>query len=84
MGSPTSIASPDWTLRICSSSSARPSRASGVRLVDAGYGGDEVLARAGFVQRLASQLDKRGTVDVLRHGVMDRKCEDPAGILQTR
>ena len=43
-----------------------------VRLVDAGYGGDEVLARAGFVQRLASQLDKRGTVDVLRHGVMDR------------
>ena len=43
-----------------------------VRLVDAGYGGDEVLARAGFVQRLASQLDKRGTVDVLRHGVVDR------------
>ena len=43
-----------------------------VRLVDAGYGGDEGLARAGFVQRLASQLDKRGTVDVLRHGVVDR------------
>ena len=43
-----------------------------VRLVDVGYGGDEVLARAGFVQRLASQLDKRGTVDVLRHGVVDR------------
>ena len=43
-----------------------------VRLVGAGYGGDEVLARAGFVQRLASQLDKRGTVDVLRHGVVDR------------
>ena len=42
-----------------------------VRLVDAGYGGDEVLARAGFVQRLASQLDKRGTVDVLRHGLVD-------------
>ena len=40
--------------------------------MDAGYGGDEVLARAGFVQRLASQLDKRGAVDVLRHGVMDR------------
>lgn len=43
-----------------------------VRLVDAGYGGDEVPARAGFVQRLASQLDKRGTVDMLRHGVVDR------------
>ena len=43
-----------------------------VRLVDAGYGGDEVLAGASFVQRLASQLDKRGTVDVLRHGVVDR------------
>ena len=42
------------------------------QLVDAGYGGDEVLARAGFVQRLASQLDKRGTVDVLRRGVVDR------------
>ena len=36
------------------------------KLVDAGYGGDPVLARAKFVQRLASQLDKRGTVDVLR------------------
>ena len=26
----------------------------------------------GFVQRLASELDKRGTVDVLRRGVVDR------------
>lgn len=42
------------------------------KLVDAGYGGDPVVARAKFVQRLASQLDKRGTVDVLRHGVTDR------------
>ena len=41
------------------------------RLVDSGYGSDETLARAGFVQRLASQLDKRGTVDVLRRGVVD-------------
>ena len=42
------------------------------QLVDAGYGGDEVLARASFVLRLASQLDKRGTLDVLRRGVVDR------------
>ncbi len=41
------------------------------KLVDAGYGGDQVIARAKFVQRLASQLDKRGTVDVLRRGVTD-------------
>ncbi|MYC84365.1 MAG: DEAD/DEAH box helicase [Acidimicrobiia bacterium] len=41
------------------------------RLVDSGYGGDPVKARAGFVQRLASQLDKRSTVDVLRRGVTD-------------
>ena len=41
-------------------------------LLDSGYGGDETLARASFVQRLASQLDKRGTVDVLRRGVVDQ------------
>ena len=41
------------------------------KLVDSGYGGDPVVARAKFVQRLASQLDKRGTVDVLRRGVVD-------------
>ena len=32
------------------------------RLVNAGYGGDVRQARAGFVKRLASQLDRRGTV----------------------
>ena len=42
------------------------------QLVDSGYGGDPVKARASFVQRLSSQLDKRGTVDVLRRGVVDR------------
>ncbi len=42
------------------------------RLVDSGYGGDPVLTRAKFVQRVASQLDKRGTVGVLRRGVVDR------------
>ena len=30
------------------------------RLVESEYGGDPVLTRAKFVQRLASQLDKRG------------------------
>ncbi len=42
------------------------------RLIDAAYGGDPNRAQAGFVQRLASELDKRGTVDVLRRGVVDR------------
>ena len=42
------------------------------KLVESGYGGDPAVARAKFVQRLASQLDKRGTVDVLRRGVVDR------------
>ena len=41
------------------------------KLVNSGYGGDPVVARAKFVQRLATQLDKRGTVDVLRRGVTD-------------
>ena len=41
------------------------------KLVDSGYGGDPVKARAGFVQRVASQLDKRSTVDVLRRGITD-------------
>ena len=27
---------------------------------------------SGFVKRLAEQLDRRGTVDVLRRGVVDR------------
>ena len=38
------------------------------RLVDSAYGGDPNQAQSGFVQRLASELDKRGTVDVLRRG----------------
>ena len=42
------------------------------RLVDSAYGGDPDRAQAGFVQRLASELDRRGTVDVLRRGVVDR------------
>ena len=42
------------------------------RLIDTAYGGDPDRAQAGFVQRLASELDKRGTMDVLRRGVVDR------------
>ncbi len=45
------------------------------RLVDSAYGGDPNQAQSGFVQRLASELDKRGTVDVLRHGVVDRNVK---------
>ena len=35
------------------------------------YGGDVVKAQKGFADRLAKELDSRGTVDVLRHGVVD-------------
>ena len=45
------------------------------RLVNAGYGGDVRQARVGFVKRLASELDRRGTVDVLRRGVVDRNVK---------
>jgi type I restriction enzyme R subunit len=36
------------------------------------HGGDTDMAQAKFADRLASELDKRGTVDVLRHGVVDQ------------
>ncbi len=35
------------------------------------YGGDADRAQRGFADRLAKELDARGTVDVLRHGVVD-------------
>ena len=35
------------------------------------HGGDPNVAQRQFEQRLAQQLDDRGTLDVLRHGVMD-------------
>lgn len=35
------------------------------------YGGDPDKAQASFKARLAKELDARGTVDVLRHGVVD-------------
>lgn len=36
------------------------------------HGGDPSVAQSKFGQRLSDQLDARGTVDVLRHGVTDR------------
>ncbi|HET9153750.1 MAG TPA: type I restriction endonuclease, partial [Solirubrobacterales bacterium] len=44
------------------------------RLVRA-HGGDEKLARERFLERLAQQIDERGTVDVLRHGIRDQNVE---------
>jgi len=44
------------------------------RLVRA-YGADEAVARQRFVQRLAQQIDERGSVDVFRHGVRDQNVE---------
>jgi type I restriction enzyme R subunit len=35
------------------------------------YGGDSDVAQGAFADRVASQLDTRGVVDVLRHGVVD-------------
>jgi type I restriction enzyme R subunit len=35
------------------------------------YGGAEDAAHSGFLKRLADQIDERGTVDVLRHGITD-------------
>jgi type I restriction enzyme R subunit len=40
-----------------------------------GVHGGEAGARAQFADRLAKQLDERGTVDVLRHGVNDHGVE---------
>jgi type I restriction enzyme R subunit len=37
--------------------------------------GREEAARTGFLRRLAKELDERGTVDVLRHGVKDLGVE---------
>ncbi len=36
------------------------------------YSNDPAEARAGFLKRLAAELNNRGTVDVLRHGIVDR------------
>ncbi len=35
------------------------------------YGGDQGNAQRGFARRLAKEIDGRGTLDVLRHGVVD-------------
>jgi type I restriction enzyme R subunit len=35
------------------------------------YGGDEATGRAKFARHLASELDQRGPLDVLRHGLKD-------------
>ena len=45
------------------------------QLVSTGYGRNINQARKGFVKRLAKQLDKWGTVHVLRRGVTDRNVE---------
>ena len=52
------------------------------RLVSVGYGGSVGGARSGFVKRLAEQLDRRGTVDVLRRGVVDRNVRFRLGFFR--
>ncbi len=39
------------------------------------HGGEDNRARERFIRRLAQQIDERGTVDVLRHGVRDQNIE---------
>jgi type I restriction enzyme R subunit len=39
------------------------------------HGGNPESARKRFLDRLATELDDRGTVDVLRHGVMDQNVD---------
>ena len=39
------------------------------------HGGGEDVARQKFVHRLAQQLDERGAIDVIRHGVRDQNVE---------
>ena len=39
------------------------------QLIARGYGNDAAAAQLGFAKRLASEIDARRTVDVLRHGV---------------
>ena len=41
------------------------------QLLSRGYGNDADVAQKGFAKRLASEIDSRGTVDVLRHGIVD-------------
>ncbi len=36
------------------------------------YGGAATDAEAGFLRRLAAEIDNRGTLDVLRHGIVDQ------------
>src|ERR1019366_2869063 len=39
------------------------------------YGNEPRVAQRGFVRRLAKDLDDRGTLEVLRHGVVDLGVE---------
>jgi len=39
------------------------------------HGGGDATARQRFLQRLTREIDERGTIDVLRHGVRDQNVE---------
>ena len=45
------------------------------------HGGEEA-ARSGLLKRVAAELDERGTVDVLRHGVKDLGVDVRLDVLQ--
>src|SRR5438067_2016595 len=52
----------------------RATQAAAWRSLAARHGG-EAAAETNFLRRLAKELDERGTVDVLRHGVKDLGVE---------
>ena len=48
------------------------------------HGGEDGSAQPGFLKRVAAELDERGTVDVLRHGVKDLGVDVRLDVLQAR
>ena len=59
------------TRRSCSRSSRTTQEKALAQLVSR-YGGEAGDAESGFLKRLAAEIDDRGTLDVLRHGVVDQ------------
>ena len=47
------------------------------------YGGDDAVGRAKFAEHLAGELDQRGPLDVLRHGLKDHGVKVAMAFLRT-
>ena len=55
----------------CGSSSGRRRSSDSSKLIEL-HGGDQTAAMRAFAIRVANEIDARGVLDVLRHGVKDR------------